>query len=75
MGYQFLTGQELMLKFEEQVRQFPIPLLIGEEVTKLREDDNFFAVLTSNGKKFNCKAVIIASGRRARSLRCHVRKN
>ncbi len=68
MGYQFITGQELMRKFEEQVRQFPIPLLIGDEVTKLSEDDNFFAVQTSKGKKFRGKTVIIASGRRARSL-------
>lgn len=68
MGYQYITGQELTRKFEEQVRQFPIPLLIGDEVTKLSVEDNFFAVLTSNGKKFEGKAVIIASGRRARSL-------
>jgi len=44
-----------MRKFEEQVRQFPIPLLIGEEVTKLSMEDKLFAVLTSNGKKFECK--------------------
>ena len=31
-------------------------------------DDNFFAVPTSKGKKFRGKTVIIASGRRARSL-------
>jgi len=68
MGYQFITGQELMRKFEEQVRQFPIPLLIGEEVKKLSVQDKLFAVLTSNGKNFKGKAVIIASGRRARSL-------
>lgn len=49
-------------------RQFPVPLLIGDEVTKLGVGDNFLAVLTSNGKKFECKTVIIASGRRARSL-------
>ena len=41
MGYQFITGQELMRKFEEQVRQFPIPLLIGDGVTKLSVEDNF----------------------------------
>lgn len=69
MGYQFITGQELMRKFEEQVRQFPIPLLIGEEATKLSVEDKFFAVLTSKGKKFEGKAVVIASGRRARSLK------
>lgn len=68
IGYQFITGQELMRKFEEQLRQFPIPLLIGDEVAKLSVDDNFFAVHTSKGKKFRGKTVIIASGRRARSL-------
>jgi len=68
MGYQFITGQELMRKFEEQVRQFPIPLLIGDEVTKFSEDDKLFAVLTSKGNKFRGKTVIIASGRHARSL-------
>jgi alkyl hydroperoxide reductase subunit F len=59
MGYQFITGQELMRKFEEQVRQFPIPLLIGDEVTKLNEDDKLFAVLTSKGKKFRGKTVMV----------------
>ena len=68
MGYQFITGQELMRKFEEQVRQFPIPLLIGDEVTKLSVEDTFLAVRTSNSKNFEGKAVIIASGRRAKSL-------
>lgn len=63
-----LPEQELMRKFEEQLRQFPIPLLIGDEVAKLSEADNFFAVQTSKGKRFRSKAVIIASGRRARSL-------
>ena len=57
-----------MRKFEEQLRQFPIPLLIGEEVTKLSVEHKLFAVRTSKGKKFRGKAVIIASGRRARSL-------
>lgn len=69
MGYQYITGRELMRKFEEQVRQFPIALSIGGEVTKLRVEDKFFAVLTSNSnKRFKGKAVIIASGRRAKSL-------
>jgi alkyl hydroperoxide reductase subunit F len=68
MGYQVITGQELMRKFEEQLRQFPIPLLIGEEVKKLSVKHKLFAVLTSKGKKFEGKAVIIASGRRVRSL-------
>ena len=42
--------------------------MIGEEVTKLSVEHKLFGVRTSNGKKFRGKAVIIASGRRARSL-------
>lgn len=68
MGYQYITGAELMRKFEEQVRQFPIALVIGDEVTTLRKDNHLFTALTATGKKFTGKSVIIASGRRARSL-------
>ena len=42
--------------------------MIGDEVAKLSVDHKLFAVQTSKGKKFEGKAVIIASGRRARSL-------
>jgi alkyl hydroperoxide reductase subunit F len=68
MGYHYISGAELMQKFEEQVRQFPIALSIGDEVTTLLVEDASFAVVTAQGKKFRGKAVIIASGRRARSL-------
>ena len=61
MGHQFITCQGLTHKFEEQVRQFPSPLLIGDEVTKLSEAAKLFAVLTSKGKNFRGKTVIIAS--------------
>jgi alkyl hydroperoxide reductase subunit F len=68
MGYHYISGAELMQKFEEQVRQFPIALSIGDAVTTLLVKDASFAVVTAQGKTFRGKAVIIASGRRARSL-------
>ena len=68
MGYQYISGAELMLKFEEQVRQFPIPFAIGEEIATLTVEDGTFAIRTAQGKTFRAKAVIIASGRRARAL-------
>jgi alkyl hydroperoxide reductase subunit F len=67
MGYQYITGAELMRKFEEQVRQFPIALAI-DEVTTLSREDNGFTVQTSHSKTFTSKTVIIASGRRAQAL-------
>ncbi|TKJ46810.1 thioredoxin-disulfide reductase [Candidatus Aerophobetes bacterium Ae_b3a] len=68
MGYQYIQGRQLMDKFKEQVRQFPIDQEIGEEVQKLSKDEKFFAILTRTGKKFRAKAVIIASGKRSRPL-------
>lgn len=68
MGYQYIQGRQLMDKFKEQVRQFPIDQEIGEEVQKLSKDEKFFAILTRTGKKFRAKTVIIASGKRSRPL-------
>ena len=28
MGYQYITGRELTAKFEEQVKQFPMPIVL-----------------------------------------------
>ncbi len=68
MGYQYITGQELTQKFEDQVRQFPIAIVIGEETTKLTVQDGVFVVDASEGKRFRCKTIIIATGKRSRPL-------
>jgi len=68
MGYQYITGRELVEKFREQMEQFPIDILVGEEVEKLATDDGQFTATTKEGKKFTGKAVIIASGKRSRML-------
>jgi len=68
MGYQYIEGRQLMSKFKEQVRHFPIDQEIGEEVEKLSKDEKIFAILTRTGKEFRAKTVIIASGKRSRPL-------
>jgi len=35
MGYQFVEGQELMAKFEQQVKQFPIEVQLDKTVSKV----------------------------------------
>lgn len=68
MGYQFVTGTELMAKFEEQVRMFPVTLKY-EEVEKLEHSDNgTFIVRTAEGNEYQAKAVILAAGKRPRRL-------
>ncbi len=68
MGYQYIEGRQLMDKFKEQMRHFPIDQEIGEEIQKLDKEEKVFSLLTRTGKKFRAKTVIIASGKRSRSL-------
>lgn len=68
MGYQFVTGPELMVKFEEQVKLFPVTIKY-ENVVKLEKmPDNSFTIHTAEGTVYQSKAVIIASGKRPRRL-------
>ena len=68
MGYQYIEGFELMQKFEEQVKQFPIEQRIGQGVVALSRLDAGFEVRTDNGERYQAKAVIIATGKRPRQL-------
>ena len=68
MGYQFIEGPELIQKFEEQVKQFPLNVKTGEGVSSLSRKNNGFDVITDNGETYQAKAIIIASGKRPRQL-------
>lgn len=67
MGYQFISGPELMAKFEDQVKRFDVEIK-DEEVTGLTVDYNgTFIVQTAEGE-YQSKTVILASGKRSRLL-------
>ena len=68
MGYQYIEGFELMHKFEEQVKQFPLEQKIGDEVVALSRLDTGFEVKTAKGESYQAKAVIVATGKRPRPL-------
>jgi NADH-dependent peroxiredoxin subunit F len=68
MGYQYIEGFELMSKFEEQVKQFPLEQKIGLQAVSLRRVAGGFEAATDGGESFQAKAIIIASGKRPRSL-------
>jgi alkyl hydroperoxide reductase subunit F len=81
MGYQYITGEELAAKFEEQVKEFPIALHLDDGVEQLAAEDpqeseedlgspphKQFSVITGSGKRFRGRALIIASGKRPRRL-------
>ncbi|GMB00215.1 FAD-dependent oxidoreductase [Pelosinus sp. IPA-1] len=67
MGYQFISGPELMSKFEEQVKRFAV-LTKYEEVSSLKvRDDGTFLIKTEEGE-YEGKTVIAAMGKRPRRL-------
>jgi len=68
MGYQFIEGQELMVKFEEQVKKFPIDIKTGQSVVKVGMENGVFHVETEHGDAYNGRVVIVASGKRPRPL-------
>src|SRR4030042_6376252 len=68
MGYQLIEGTELVRKFEEQVKQFPIEVKIGQTVTNLSRINGGFEAVAGDGKGYQAKAVVIASGKRPRPL-------
>ena len=68
MGYQFIEGHELMKKFEEQVKQFPLDIKTGEKVSSLSQTNGGFEVRTDKGEIYEAKAAMIATGKRPRQL-------
>lgn len=67
LGYQYITGPELVTKFQEHMDQFDIDKEMGL-IDALSREDDMFTVQTQEGKRFRSKAVIIASGKTPRRL-------
>jgi len=68
MGYQFIEGIDLIRKFEEQVRKFPIDIKIGPVVESVIRMRDGFEVSDVEGTKYVGRTAIICSGKRPRML-------
>ncbi len=66
-GYQFISGPELAKKFEEHVKKFNVDLRTGHEVERILKKGWGFEVF-SKGEAFETRAVIIATGRKPKTL-------
>jgi len=68
MGYQIIEGPELIRKFEEQVKQFPIDMKIGEDIKDVSRISGGFEAKSDSGESYRAKAAIIVTGKRPRPL-------
>jgi len=66
-GYQFITGMDLAVRFEEHMKKYDVNVRQNESVESVRKEGDIVSVLTRDGE---CKArtVIIASGKRSKEL-------
>lgn len=66
-GYQFVTGPELVSKFEEHMRKYRIETREGEPAVMVESSDGSIRVTTHKGE-YRAKTAIIASGKFSREL-------
>lgn len=67
MGFSMITGEDLMHKFEEQVRAFRIAVEL-DAIRSIRKEENTFLVQTASENTFHCRTVILAPGKKPRTL-------
>jgi NADH-dependent peroxiredoxin subunit F len=67
MGYRMITGDELMSKFEEQIRQNQIQIEL-DLVNSLLPTAGGYIIKTASDQQFKGKTVILAQGKRPRRL-------
>lgn len=62
-----VRGLDLTQKWREHLKKFEVEIKEGEEVVSLKKENDFFQVKTKNNE-YEAKAVIVATGRKLRSL-------
>ncbi len=67
MGYRMVTGEELIKKFEDQVRELNIHIEL-DSVVSIEKENGLFTVKTISEQSFTGKTLIITSGVRPRWL-------
>lgn len=67
LGFRFITGPELVAKFEDHVSQFSVPREFTK-VTRLTRPGPDFAIETEGGRTFTSRVVIVATGKSPRLL-------
>jgi alkyl hydroperoxide reductase subunit F len=67
MGYRLVTGEDLMKKFEEQVRTLNIRLEL-DRVVSIRTVEEIFEVKTAADKTFRAHSIILTQGKKPKKL-------
>ncbi|MCX5687258.1 MAG: FAD-dependent oxidoreductase [Candidatus Omnitrophica bacterium] len=66
-GYQFITGPDLMTKFQEHMEKYGIQVREKEEVIELEKKDNIVYIKTTK-ETYEAKTAIIAAGKKVKEI-------
>jgi len=68
MGFQMITGRELVGLFVDQVKYFKVPIYQGELIKEVRKEQQLFTTTLDSSTAFKSRTVILATGKRDRPL-------
>jgi alkyl hydroperoxide reductase subunit F len=68
LGFQSINAGDLVVKFEEHVKSFDIPVSIGLSIIEIKKKEDTFSILMEDGTTFSGRTVILATGKRHLSL-------
>ncbi|MFH1877735.1 MAG: FAD-dependent oxidoreductase [Candidatus Omnitrophota bacterium] len=66
-GYQFISGMDLTMKFQEHMDKYGITVRENEEVTDIGKEDDIVVIKTGKGT-YRAKTALISSGKRSMEL-------
>jgi len=66
-GYQFITGPELSIKFQEHVEHFGISIRMPEEARRIEKQGTLIRTIT-DAEEYSSRSVIVATGKKPRML-------
>lgn len=67
IGYQFITGPELVEKFIKHIKEFNVEIKENEPVKKILREDKIFKII-SDKNEYLSKTIIISTGRKPKKL-------
>ncbi len=68
LGFQTVTGRELVERFQQHVSHFKVPIHQGDRAKEVSKEDAQFRVRCESGAEFRGRTVIVATGKRERLL-------
>lgn len=67
-GFLIISGNDLISKIEQMLKKFENFEYILDEVVSITKQENLFRIKTKSGREFESYAIIIASGKKPKSL-------